>query len=229
MKTKISIILIFLLSFQFAISQNDCNMFYPLNEGTKFQITTYNKSNNPTSVLDYQVLDIKSTAAGKVATIKGSAKDKDDDVLTELQYQVTCKGNKLSIDFESLLSPQLMEQFKEMDYEITGTNLDWPNDLSVGQTLPDSNMNMKISMGGMNMNMVLTVKDRKVTGKEKITTPAGTFDCFVIAYDTNVEMMGTSHKSSSKQWIAEGVGLVKQEDTQKGKVENTSLLTAFSR
>ncbi len=122
-----------------------------------------------------------------------------------------------------------MEQFKEMDYEITGTNLDWPNDLSVGQTLPDSNMNMKISMGGMNMNMVLTVKDRKVTGKEKITTPAGTFDCFVIAYDTNVEMMGTSHKSSSKQWIAEGVGLVKQEDTQKGKVENTSLLTAFSR
>ena len=228
MKIKLSFFLAFLFTAQFAISQNDCNMYYPLKEGAKFQITTYDKKNKPTSVLDYTVLNIENTASGKVATIKGSAKDKGDKMLTELEYKVTCKDNKLSIDYESLLSPQMMEQFKEMDYEITGTNLDWPNDISVGQTLPDSNMNMKISMGGMNMNMVLNITDRKVTGIENVTTPAGTYECYVITYNTNVDTMGISHKTSSKQWISKGVGLVKQEDTQKGKVENTSMLTAFS-
>lgn len=228
MKIKLSFLLAFLCTVQVAIAQNDCNMYYPLKEGAKFQITTYNKSNKPTSVLDYQVINVQNTSAGKVATIKGSAKDKGDKMITEMEYNVTCKDNKLSIDFESMLNPQMLEQFKGMDYEITGTNLDWPSDLSVGQSLPDSNMNMKISMSGMNMNMDMNVTNRKVSGKEKVTTPAGTYDCYVISHDTNVSMMGTSYKTSSKQWVAKGVGLVKQEDTQKGKVESTSLLTAFS-
>ena len=228
MKIKFSFFLIFLFTAQFAISQNDCNMYYPLNDGAKFQITTYDKSNKPTSVLDYKVINVNNTAAGKVATIQGSVKDKKGKMMSELEYKVTCKDNKLSIDFESMLSPQLLEQFKDMDYELTGTNMDWPNDLSVGQNLPDSNMNMKISMGGMNMNMDMNITNRKVSGKEKVTTPAGTYDCFVISHDTNVSMMGTSHKTSTKQWVSEGVGLVKQEDSMKGKVENTSMLTAFS-
>lgn len=228
MKIKLSFLLAFICTVQFAISQNDCNMYYPLNEGAKFQITTYDKSNKPTSVLDYVVLDVKNTASGTVATIKGSVKDKKDKMLSELEYEVTCKDNKLSIDYESLLSPQMLQQFGEMDYEISGTNLDWPNDLSVGKILPDANMNMKIGMAGMNMNMEMNISDRKVTGKENVTTPAGTYECYVITYNTSVKMMGTAHNSSSKQWVSKGVGLVKQEDIQKGKVENTSMLTAFS-
>ncbi len=228
MKIKLSFLIAFLCTVQFAISQNDCNMYYPLKEGAKFQITTYDKSKKPTSVLDYKVINVKNTASGKVATIQGSVRDKKDKMVSELEYEVTCQDNKLSIDFESMLSPQLLAQFKDMDYEITGTNMDWPNDLSVGQDLPDSNMNMKISMAGMNMNMDMNVTNRKVSGKEKVTTPAGTYDCFIISHDTSVSMMGTSYKTSTKQWVSKGVGLVKQEDTQKGKVESTSMLTAFS-
>lgn len=228
MKIKFSFLLIFLFIAQFAISQNDCNMYYPLKDGAKFQITTYDKKDKLTSVLDYKVINVQNTAAGKVATIQGSVKDKKDKMMSELEYKVTCKDNKLSIDFESMLSPQLLEQFKDMDYELTGTNMDWPNDLSVGQTLPDSNMNMKISMGGMNMNMDMNITNRKVSGKEKVTTPAGTYDCFVVSHDTSVSMMGTSYNTSTKQWVSKGVGLVKQEDSMKGKVESSSLLTAFS-
>jgi len=35
--------------------------------------------------------------------------------------------------------------------------------------------------------------------------------------------------SNSKQWIAEGVGMVKQEDYQRGKVSSSSVLTKFSK
>lgn len=228
MTKKILSLILFLCIASWAFSQDDCNMYYPLTEGTKFQITTFDKKNKPTSTLDYKVLKVTNTSEGKVGTIHGTVKDKKGKTEAEMEFKVTCKDDKLSVDFESLLNPQMLAQFGEMDYEITGTNIDWPNDLSVGQTLPDANMNMKIGMSGINMNMSIDIKNRKVTGKETVTTPAGTFDCLVLSYDTEVNM-GMRQKISSKQWVSKGVGMVKQEDFQNGKSIGITLLTAFSK
>jgi hypothetical protein len=127
------------------------------------------------------------------------------------------------------MSPQIFEQFGEMDYEFSGTDLQIPNDISVGKELPDANMDMTMNMGGMNMTMSVTMKDRKVVGQEDVTTPAGTFNCYVISYNLDMKM-GMNQKGSAKQWIAEGVGLVKQEDYNKsGNVTSSSLLTSFSK
>lgn len=228
MKNIITLAILSLCMIPLATAQNDCNMYYPLNEGATFQLTSYDKKNKPTAVLDYKVLKIANSAVGKVGTIYGTVKDEKGKMLGELEYDVICKDNKLSVDYQSMLSPQMMEQFKEMDYEISGTNLDWPNDLSVGMTLPDGNMTMKIGMSGINMTMTVDQKNRKVIGKEKITTPAGTFDCYVVTFDTAVKM-GINQTTSSKQWVSEGVGMVKQEDSQKGKITNTTMLTAISK
>lgn len=229
MKIKISLLIALFFTLQFTYSQNDCDMYYPLVEGAKFQITTYNHKNKPTSVLDYTVLDIKNTNSGKIGTIKGSVKDEKGKMLSELEYKVTCKNNKLSVDYESLINPQMMEQFGKMDYEISGVNLDYPNDISLGQTLPDANMTMTISMSGITMNMTMDVTNRKVSEKETIKTSAGTFDCYVISYDTTVKMSGINNKTSSKQWVSKGTGMIKQEDYSKGKLASSSMLTAFSK
>lgn len=228
MRNIITLTILFFCAIPVASAQNDCNMYYPLKEGATFQMTSYDKKDKTSAVLDYKVLKITNTSAGKVGTIQGSVKDEKGKMLAELEYDVICKGNKLSVDYKSMLSPQMMEQFKDMEYEITGTNLDWPNDLSVGMALPDGNMTMKIGMAGMNMTMTIDQKNRKVIGKEKMTTPAGTFDCYVVTFDTAVKM-GINQTTSSKQWISEGVGMVKQEDTQKGKIINTTILTAISK
>lgn len=228
MKIKIFSLVLFLCTAPWAFSQNDCNMYYPLTEGAKFQLTSYDKKDRPTAIMDYNVVDVRNTAAGKIGTIQGIVKDEKGGKLAESEFQVVCKDNKLSVDYQSLMSPQMMEQFGEMDYQITGTNLDWPNNIREGETLPDANMTMKVGMSGINMTMTVDIVNRKVIGREKITTPAGTFDCFVITYDTDLNM-GIRQKMSSKQWVSEGVGLVKQEDSQKGKIANSTVLTAFSK
>ncbi len=228
MKNRIVLFILFICIAPWAISQNDCSMYYPLIDGAEFQITNYDRKDKPTSVIDYKVVNVANTASGKVGTLQGTVKDKKEKTISQMEFQVTCKDNKLSVDFSSLLSPEMMDQFENMDYDISGTNLDWPNDLTVGETLPDANMTMKISMSGMNMNMSMDLTNRKVVGRESITTPAGTFDCFVVTYDTEVNM-GISQKTSSKQWVSKGVGLVKQEDYKNGKVMDTSMLTAFSK
>jgi hypothetical protein len=227
-KTFIISLLLLATVFPQANAQTGCSKFYPLKEGTKAELTSYDKKGKIAAVVDYTVSNKTQTSEGEVATMKSSIKDDKGKLIAETEYDVTCDGTKISIDYNSMVSPMMMEQFQNMEYDISGVDLEIPNNLSVGQELPDAEMNMKISMSGINMNMDLTITNRKVIGKEDVTTPAGTFSCFVITYDMSTKM-GMTQTSNSKQWIAEGVGMVKQEDYQRGKVSSSSVLTKFSK
>lgn len=227
-KTFIISLLLLAAVFTQANAQTGCSKFYPLKEGTKAELTSYDKKGKIAAVVDYTILNKTQTSEGEVATMKSSIKDDKGKLIAETEYDVTCDGTKISIDYNSMVSPMMMEQFQNMEYDISGVDLEIPNNLSVGQELPDAEMNMKISMSGINMNMDLTITNRKVIGKEDVTTPAGTFSCFVITYDMTTKM-GMTQTSNSKQWIAEGVGMVKQEDYQRGKVSSSSVLTKFSK
>lgn len=207
----------------------ECNSYYPLVEGIKGQITSYDKKGKTAAIVDYSVVDVRVDNGQKIANISSTVKDKKGKPIATSNYEVSCKGEAVSIDFKSLISPQLLDQYKNLDLEITGTNIEIPNNLNVGDNLPDSNMDMIMNMAGMNMTMNISMKNRKVTGQEKITTPAGSFDCFVISYNTEFNM-GMQHNGTSKQWLAKGVGMVKQEDyNSNGKLTSSSMLTAFSK
>ena len=79
--------------------------------------------------------------------------------------------------------------------------------------------------------MNIITKDRTVVARENITTPAGTFDCYAITYTSELKMnMGMNQINNGKQWISEGVGMVKQEDyNAKGKLTGSSVLTEFNK
>lgn len=226
MKTLTTIITFFIIA-STVVAQNNCSKYYPLNEGTKFQFTVYDKKDKPTGVIDYEVVKVQGSGNDKTGTINSTMTDGKGKKIGDLSFTVSCNGEMASIDFKSMINPQIFEQFGEMDYELSGTNMEWPNNLSVGQQLPDATMDMKLSMGGMNMNITTTITDRKVLGKEEITTPAGTFDCFILTATTNTKM-GISQSSTSKSWVAEKIGPVKSETyNKKGNVESRSLLTKF--
>lgn len=230
MKTQFLLFLSLVLCISYATAQDDCEIYYPMKEGTKFQITHYGKSKKKTSsVVNYEIINVKKTGQGTASTLKMSVESNGKNAIPDQEIDLLCTGNKMSIDFESLLNPEMLAQYGNFDYEISGTNLDWPSDLSVGKTLPDAEMDMALSMGGMNMNISTTITNRKVIDREKVTTPAGSFDCYVMTYNTTVNAMGMNTEMSSKQWFSKGVGMVKQEDSRNGKIQNTSELTAFSR
>ena len=46
--------------------------------------------------------------------------------------------------------------------------------------MKDGNLVMDYNMGGMKASMELSVTERKVTGKESVTSPTGTWECFTI-------------------------------------------------
>ena len=225
MKTKIIILICTLFVSFSSISQSACEAYYPFKEGAKFEITNYNKKGKKEGVVSYEISSIE----GNVATIKTIIFDAKGKEVTTTSYQITCEGNTISIDFKSLMNPDMFEQYKDMDLDITGTNVELPNNLQVGQSLKDANMDMTINMGGMKMNISIDMINRKVNAKESITVPAGTYNCFALSYNTEMNM-GMKMIFEIKEWIAEGVGVVKSESYNKnGKLIGYSELTSFTK
>ena len=226
---KQTFLLTMLLLFAFTVFGQNCSTFYPLEKGTQFQITNYNKKGAVITTASHRVSTVKNSGGNTEATLTTEMKDEKGKVITEGEYTIQCNGKEVSLDVTSLLSPDLFQQFEGMETDIKGTNVVIPNPLTEGQSLPDASMEMKIDMGGIPMNMTVLMTDRKVLGMESVTTPAGTFDCYVIGYTSTVKM-GMNRTGSAKQWLAKGVGLVKQEDyNKKGKLTGSAQLTEFSK
>lgn len=222
--SKITVLICALTISFSSVCQNACSTYYPFKEGVKFEITNFNKKGKKESVINYEVVSIENNVAA-IKTIISDAKNKE---ITTTNYQVTCNGDSVSIDFKSLMNADLFKQYKDMDIDMSGTNIEFPNNLKVGQTLKDANLKMSINMGGMNMNMKIDMINRKVDAKESITTSAGTFDCFALSYNTEMKM-GVKMSFKIKEWISEGVGVVKSESYNKnGKLMGYSELTSIS-
>jgi hypothetical protein len=126
----------------------------------------------------------------------------------------------------------MMQQYSEMGIEtdITGTDIEIPNNLSVGQELADANVSITMSMSGIKMNTTVNQTNRKVEKNERITVAAGTFECYLVT-ETNIsKTMGATIEMTTKQWLSEGVEIVKQKSYKKnGNLMSRMVLTKFSK
>jgi len=230
MKSIYTTLIAFCLFTFLGFAQNNCSKYYPMEEGTSFQYTNYDKKGKLSGTIDYTTTNYRKENGLEIVTMKISTKDKKGNKTVDFYYDISCDGNGISIDFKSLGNMGMLQQFEDMETEVTGTNLIIPNELTVGQELPDSEMKMKISMAGVSMNINVITKDRKVIGEENLKTPAGSFNCIVLQSTTESNVMGKKMSYTTKGWIAEGVGMVKQESyDDKGNLMNYSELTKFDK
>ena len=85
-------------------------------------------------------------------------------------------------------------------------------------------MDFKLPSGiGAHINVDIT--KRKVQGKESVTTPGGTWDCFKITYHSKVVVkigIGIPVNADVTEWYAPGFGVVKTESNS-GVTEITSV------
>src|SRR5690606_18752269 len=181
-------------------------------------------------ITDYTITKVENAGGVTNATMNMRFTDEKGKEIMISDYKMSCAEGAVKIDYNSLVPSQMMKQYTDMGMEmdISGTDIELPNDLSVGQDLADANVAMTIKMTGMNMTVKVDQLNRKVEKKESITTPAGTFDCYVLSQDNISETMGVKQIMPSKLWLAEGVGMVRQETyNKKGELSNQMQLTKF--
>lgn len=230
MKKSAVIILLAIFCIQSVFSQANCSKYYPMIEGASFEYTNYNKKGKTEGTASYKVTQVSTNGENTSATMAMELKDQRGKEIYTSDYSFTCTGNMVTVDYESLVPKTMLEQYKDMEMDISGTDLELPNDLSVGQQLSNANVTMKISMGGMNMDTTVDLINRKVEKKESVTTSAGTFECFVIYTDNKIKAMMVKQTFPSRVWFSEGVGMIKQESYNKsGKLMGSTVLTKYSK
>lgn len=201
-------------------AQNSCSPYYPSQEGKTLVVYQYDKRERLSTISEFTITD-KTADTRKFNMV---LKDDEGKEIVSGKFEVTCRDGETILEPRALMSPGLMEQYESMEYSVSGDGLVFPARIEVGQELEDGDIEMKVDAGIMNMKINVTMTDRKVERKEAVTTPAGTFDCYVITY-TNTLRMGMAKTQYSTQWIAEGVGMVKEETRKSnGRLITKSIL-----
>lgn len=202
------------------------NYYIPLEKGRMLQFTQYDDKDRENGQNTYTITKVVETSEGKVATVSFEMKNKKGKIVSTSEYDVKLKGGTLYFDVRSMMDERTMMSIKDMEIEATGKGLEFPSDLSVGQTLPDAETVINLKMNGFPMpSMTIRVLNRKVSASEKVTTPVGTFDCYKIDYETEIDYVFNIHVTAS-EWVAKNVGMVKSESyNKKGKLIGKTILT----
>ena len=208
----------------------ECNTYFPTEEGTSFELSSYNKKGKLQSVAIYEVESKDKTDEGLLIEMDMTLVDDKGKELQNSGYEARCKDDVYYIDVTAMMNPELTEGFRNMDITIDGKEMALPGNLSVGQSLPDANTEIKVESAGLSlMSFNFNVTDRKVEAKEELTTPAGTFPCYKLSYTLDVKM-GLKKTMKIKEWYAKEVGLVRSETyNKKDKLTGYTELTSFER
>lgn len=209
-----------------------CNQFYPLENGSYWEMETYNAKGKLSSKNQQKVITYNGTNSGFAATINSTTFNEKGKELMKGDLEIKCDAGTIYIDMRNFINEDQMKALGSYDLKVESENLEIPSGLSVGQALKNGTVTLIATNSPMPMKMTVNITDRKVEGKESITTPAGTFDCFKISSKATFKnQMGINmtFEFSNMEWLAPKVGMVKTESYNKnGKLNGTTLLTKRS-
>jgi len=220
--------------FLFNALAQDCSFYFPTKVGTIVTTTYYDKKGKENSKLHQKVLDYKEGDNFQEVKVQNrteaqGSEDVPDSLLIH-EFTIRCENGDFNVNWDAYMGSTL-DKYQGMDLEVSSENLSIPSNLKEGQTLPDATIDVKVVNQGMKLLTIhMIIKNRKVAGFEKVTTPAGTFDCVKLTNDAETKMGFIKITTSTAQWMAEGVGVVKTENyDKKGKLENYSLVTEIKQ
>lgn len=212
----------------------DCKGYYFMQKNGKIDMTVFNDKDKPMVVVHYKVTDVQNSGNSVTSSVQVESVDSDGKQIGSGAGKIICSGSNLSIDMG--MSMTSMEQLKGMEVKSNDAYLDYPSNLSTGMQLKEGTFDFSIATSGDPFSQInMKYLNRKVEGKESITTPAGTWDCFKITYDSEMKMkmaLGISIpvKIKAVEYFAPGFGVVKTVTyNKKGKLSGTTMITAYSK
>lgn len=224
---RVILLLVFAFTTGAAISQ--CNPYYALDEGSEWELESYNAKGKLTGKNHQKVVSFNESGDGYTAGIETTSYDHKGKALMTGQLEFKCAGGTMIIDMRNFVNEEQLKAFANADMKMETENLELPSSLSAGQTLKNGKIAITASGSAFPMKMTITISDRKVQAKESVTTPAGTFDSYKITSKMTMQnQMGVTINTemSVTEWIAPKVGVVKSESYSKqGKLMGYTLLS----
>lgn len=215
-------ILILLFCFSVAkIQAQDCNDgYFPNKQGMKFDYTFYDKKDKVSSTSKYQVNKLIPITNGIQVFFSNETFDSKGKTLVKADYSAKCQNGQFEADVRNIISSLPTQASPDMELNVSGDKISYPNVMVAGQKLKDVETEIKSGMknGITIMTMKIKMTERTVEAIENITVPAGNFLCAKITYVIDIKFGLVKQKQKTTEYIAKGIGIVKQESfDEKGR------------
>jgi hypothetical protein len=199
-----------------------------MEKGTVIELRHYDKKARLSGTTRQEIIDKYAGAATVSITIKNTFFDEKGKEMMTSDLTMECRNGIFTFDMDHYMNNEMLEGIKDMEFSISGDNLEFPAGMKPGDILKDGTIRLEVSDMPM-MNMTTTVFNRKVEAVETITTEAGSFECFKISYDVLTDAM-MDINTKGIEWIAENVGAVRTESYNKnGKLTGYSELVKLEK
>ena len=199
-----------------AMTAQDCVTYFPSEVGTKVGYNYYSKPGKLEGSSILHVTDRKTEDGNLKLMLNSTVFSAKEDTTISFDYAVWCDGDNFFIDTKSLLGSMNLTELGE--FKITSTDMELPARMTPGQQLKDASFTLEMT-SPIPVTMTSDITNRKVDALEKVTTPAGTFDCIKVSYDTFTKMAFIKTEGRTVEWYAADIGVVRSEYyDKKGKV-----------
>ena len=216
-------------SFIAPLSGQDCKAYIPQKEGTILEMKTYNKKDKLNGISTQEIVKVIETGSETVFHLRQRTTDEKGKNPVESEMEFVCKDGIFYIDMNTMVNQEQMSAYEDMEMEVEVTEMEFPSNMKPGQELNDGVIKMSmVSESPVPINITVSITNRKVSAIEKITTTAGTFECYKIEQDIETKTM-FSVVIQSVTWYAEGVGAVRSENYNNGKLMGYTVLSKITQ
>lgn len=196
--------------FALNINAQDCTGYYFLQNNKTIEMAILNKKGEQSAKQVYTVSNVNTSGSSATANLESEMFDKKGKSMAKSKANIKCDGGVMMIDMKMSMPQQ---PGTEMDVKADDIYMEYPNNMNVGDNLKNATMHLDWDNKGMKQSMDMEVFDRKVEGKEKITTPAGSWDCYKISYKSKTRIktmgIGVPMNIDGVEYFAPGFGIVK--------------------
>lgn len=105
----------------------------------------------------------------------------------------------------------LLDTLQVRDVEVRTRNLALPAGMKPGDTIPGFGFSLSGTREGERATLSVLSDSVRVAGRERVRTPAGRFDALRLEFRTFTTIGDQTIEGSMTQWLAPGIGLIRQE------------------
>lgn len=213
---------------------NTCKTYFPTVVGSVLEYKVDDIKNSNKGTIKQTVADVVDTENGLKIIVRSERIDENIRIDQKGEHKVSgtiemrCEGGVFYTDVRSLLDSKT-SMYKSGDSKLSGVDLQFPANMSPGQSLPDAEISIGAEVANLPIPPItISVTNRKVMSTEKVSTPSGTFECYKIECEVEMHPVVSSYLRIV-QWISEGIGTVKSETyDENGKLVSKMILTKLT-
>ncbi|MEP7238274.1 MAG: hypothetical protein ABI685_10430 [Ferruginibacter sp.] len=215
-------------------STGNCGSLILFKKGAVVEGTSYDANGKQTSKQTTTVNDVSEEGGMLVAKSTSLTNGAAGQKTINLVYK--CDGTNIYTDLNEMLANFASMGTVKGDVK----PVQFPLNISEGQTLPEASYTISMDRGAMKMDITSTVKNRTVGAKEKITTTAGSWDCYKVSSDMDSDVQGLDERTkkimdavkaktklSMIMWYTPEIGIVRTEMYSNGKLTSRTDITAI--